>query len=101
MSLMRLKRIRPHVFSDRFSLWQRIIFKCHRILPFEEEWIASSLATFAMELEEYYTPILLLTDVTSHTVANNRADVLGARFVIVDAEDYFKGESLDDNGRFI
>lgn len=98
MKLLKLKRIRPHVFSDGFSLLHRLIFKCHRILPFDEEWISSSLVSFASELEEYYTPILLLTDDCSRAVAHNLTETLGARYIIVDAEEYYKGESLDDNG---
>ena len=96
ISLLRSSRTRPHVFSNKFSLRQRILFKCHLIDPFSCEAVAASLVAFASELDEHYTPILLLSDSASREIVEHYQDELDAYFIIVDDEVFLKGEIADD-----
>ena len=59
--ILQFKKAKPHVFSSRFSLYERIFFKCHFFQPDKETWLLSSLISFAEHLEEYYTPALLIS----------------------------------------
>ena len=96
MRLLRSRMTKPHVFSNKFSIFQRLLFKCHSIEPFSDESVFGTLVAFASELDEHYTPILILSDEVCGKMAERYTDELGAYFIIVNAEDFFEGESADD-----
>ena len=50
--IMQSKNAKPHVFSSRFSLYDKLFFKCHLFKPDKELWLFDSLISYAENL--YY-----------------------------------------------
>ena len=90
-------RFKPHLFSDRFYFWQRLFFFCHKVEPLEDEWLTCSLAAFASELEEYYTPMILLCNDSSRKLVERCREVLDSRFVYAEISVFFCGEEYGDD----
>lgn len=60
--LKRKTGIRPHVFAEHFSLFQRICFNCHTVKPFRNEFLLESLVHFSREIEKYSFPVIVRCD---------------------------------------
>ena len=60
--LKRKTGIRPHIFAERFSLGQRLIFNCHKVNPMRRGFLIESLVRFATELEKYAFPVIVMCD---------------------------------------
>lgn len=60
--LKRKTGIRPHIFSDSFSFFQRIYFNCHKVYPLRNDFLLDSLKSFALESEKYYFPVIVKCD---------------------------------------
>ena len=54
--------IRPHIFAEKFSFWQRIFFNCHTVKPQRYAFLSDSLIFFARELEKYAFPVIVKCD---------------------------------------
>lgn len=76
-------RIKPHVFADKFSLWQKIFCFCHRVSPMKSGLLTLSLISFAESLEEYYFPIIICDEKAAELVKKN-SEIIGSFYIIKD-----------------
>ena len=80
----RLSGYRAHIFSERFNLLQRMKYKCHRVLFSKEHVVERYLIDFAIQLEEFNTPILICCDEFSKAFVERRREKLEPYYIIVD-----------------
>ena len=86
--IMQSKNAKPHVFSSRFSLYDKLIFKCHLFKPDKELWLFNSLISYAENLDEYYTPALIIDGENDANFVERYKDELEKYFVVVNYDDY-------------
>ena len=76
-------RIKPHIFADRFSLWQRLFCYCHKVSPMKSHLLLESLISFAESLEEYYFPIIICDEKAAELVKKN-SEIIESFYIIKD-----------------
>ena len=86
--IMQIKNAKPHVFSSRFSLYDKLFFKCHLFKPDKELWLFNSLISYAENLDEYYTPALIIDGENDANFVERYKDELEKYFVVVNYDDY-------------
>ena len=86
--IMQSKNAKPHVFSSRFSLYDKLFFKCHLFKPDKELWLFNSLISYAENLDEYYTPALIIDGENDANFVERYKDELEKYFVVVNYDDY-------------
>lgn len=86
--IMQSKNAKPHVFSSRFSLYDKLFFKCHLFKPDKELWLFNSLISYAENLDEYYTPALIIDGENDANFVERYKDELEKYFVIINYDDY-------------
>ena len=86
--IMQSKNAKPHVFSSRFSLYDKLFFKCHLFKPDKELWLFNSLISYAENLDEYYTPSLIIDGENDANFVERYKDELEKYFVVVNYDDY-------------
>lgn len=86
--IMQSKNAKPHVFSSRFSLYDKLFFKCHLFKPDKELWLFNSLISYAENLDEYYTPALIIDGENDANFVDRYKDELEKYFVVVNYDDY-------------
>ena len=86
--IMQSKNAKPHVFSSRFSLYDKLFFKCHLFKPDKELWLFDSLISYAENLDEYYTPALIIDGENDANFVERYKDELEKYFVVVNYDDY-------------
>ena len=67
--------VRPHIFADRFTLFQRLFFNCHTVKPQRTEFLRESLISFAREAEKYTFPVIVKCDDFSDAFVNSCDDI--------------------------
>lgn len=83
------KRIRKitgaevHLFADRFSLWQRLTYRCYKVQPLKADFLQMSLKSFAASLEEYFFPVIILCGEDAEKIVNKNIESLESAFVVV------------------
>lgn len=91
--IMQSKNAKPHVFSSRFSLYDKLFFKCHLFKPDKELWLFNSLISYAENLDEYYTPALIIDGENDANFVERYKDELEKYFVVINYDDY-----ISENG---
>ena len=86
--IMQSKNAKPHVFSSRFSLYDKLFFKCHLFKPDKELWLFNSLISYAENLDEYYTPALIIDGENDANFVERYKDELEKYFVVINYDDY-------------
>lgn len=86
--IMQSKNAKPHVFSSRFSLYDKLFFKCHLFKPDKELWLFDSLISYAENLDEYYTPALIIDGENDANFVERYKDELEKYFVVINYDDY-------------
>ena len=86
--IIKVKNAKPHVFASRFTFYDRLFSKCHYYKPDQETWLLSSLLSYADNLDEYYTPALIIDDEDDVKFAERFADELEKYFVVIKFDDY-------------
>ena len=86
--IIKIKNAKPHVFSSHISLYDRLFFKCHFFKPNKDIWLFNSLLSYAENLDEYYTPALILCDENDSEFVQKYGEKLEKHFLIIDFEDY-------------
>lgn len=81
----RLSGYRAHIFSERFNLLQRMKYKCHRVLFSKEHVVERYLIDFAIQLEEFNTPILICCDERAKAFVEKSREELEPYYIIVDS----------------
>lgn len=82
----RIKKItgeEVHLFAERFSLWQRLLYRCHRVYPLRADFLLMSLKSFATSLEEYHFPVIILCGDDPEKIVNENIEALESAFVVV------------------
>ena len=78
--------IKPHLFAEKFSFFQRLGYNCHVVSPMRDVFLVERLASFAASLEEYYCPILVLSSENCRLVTNY-SDVIESAYVVINLEE--------------
>ena len=86
--IMQSKNAKPHVFSSRFSLYDKLFFKCHLFKPDKELWLFNSLISYAENLDEYYTPALIIDGENDASFVERYKNELEKYFVVIKYDDY-------------
>lgn len=60
--LKRKTGIRPHIFAESFTFWQRLLYNCHTVKLTRRDFLLQSLIRFATELEKYDFPVIVMCD---------------------------------------
>lgn len=88
-------KIKPHIFSDRFSWYQKLFFKCHKIFSFSHSVLCAELCSFPLRFEEYFTPILIICDERSENFVKAYSETIESAYITVKAEDLFSADNTD------
>ncbi len=80
---------KSHLFAEHFGLRERLLLHCHRIKWTREEFLAEYLIAFAISLEEYYCPVLVLCDEAGERFALEHGERLEPYMLIRRAEELF------------
>ncbi len=88
-------KIKPHIFSDRFSWYQRLFFKCHKIFSFSHLVLCAELSSFPSRFEEYFTPILIICDERAEKLVHACSESIESIYITVKAEDLFSVDNTD------
>ena len=75
--------IRPHIFAERFSFWQRLIFNCHTVDPLRCEFVLESLKCFARELDRFSFPVIVRCGDYSREFIDTFGEEIESRFLAV------------------
>ena len=82
------KRIRKqtgaevHIFSDGFSLCQRLLYRCHKVEPMKADLLEMSLKAFAESIEEYFFPVIILCGEDAEKILDEKTESLESAFVL-------------------
>ena len=76
--------IRPHIFAENFSFWQRFVFCCHKVSPMRNEFMLESLKSFARELDRFAFPVIVKCDGYSAEFIDAFGEEIESRFLAVD-----------------
>ena len=97
-TIYRTTRIRPHIFSESFSVVQGLFGHCHKVSPMRAELLIESLASFADSLEEYCFPVIIC-GVETEKILNTYSDIIESFYIVKKYDDTNeKGEwAYDEN----
>ena len=90
------KRIRKmtgaevHLFAEKFSLLQRMKYRCHKVAPFKFDFLGMSLSAFEKALEEYYFPVIILCGDDAEKIVSDKIHAFESAFVVVRYEETAK-----------
>ena len=76
--------IRAHIFSENFSFFQRLFYRCHTVRPWREDFLKESLLAFARDIDEHYCLVIVLCDEKSRTFIDRYSREIECSFVVVD-----------------
>ena len=82
--IYRLSGHKAHIFSDRFTLLQKLKYKCHRVSLLNERVIECCLIDFAVYQEEFNTPALIPCDERAIAFTAKYREELEPYYIIVD-----------------
>ena len=86
--IIKIKNAKPHLFASRFAFFDRLFLKCHCYKPDKEIWLLSSLLSYAENLDEYFTPAIIIDDEDDVKFVEKFADELERYFVVIKFDDY-------------
>ena len=92
-------KIRPHLFGERFSFFQRLRYECHVVAPMRDEFIFESLLSFSRELCEYYFPVLIICGERAEMLSEGHIEKLESAFLAVEGDEllhYLEEESNEN-----
>lgn len=78
--------IKPHLFAEKFSFFQRLGYYCHAVSPMREEFLIDSLISFVSSLEEYYCPVLFFSNDNKEFITNF-SEVIENAYVVINLEE--------------
>ena len=79
-----------HLFAEKFSLWQRVKYRCHKVAPFKLDFLGMSLAAFEKSLEEYYFPVIILCGDDAEETVEDKIHAFESAFVVVRYDEIIK-----------
>ena len=86
LAAKRIKKItgaEVHLFANGFSVWQRLLYHCHKVDPLRADFLQMSLASFVDSLEEYYFPVIILCGDESDTLVKDRIGSFESSFIVM------------------
>ncbi len=87
--IIRTPAQKPHIFSDRFSIRQRLFAVCHRVSLCHPGIVCSAICDFAENIDESNTPLFILYDGETAGFSMRYKEKLEGLFIIVDLTDVF------------
>ncbi len=78
--------LRIHIFAQKLSFINRLIYKYHKLTSMDREILLLTLNDFADSLHEVYMPVLIYCDGESLDFVKQSFDILEQRFVIISAQ---------------
>ena len=85
--IKKLTGIRPHIFSNRFSIVLRLRCFCHLVSPIHEDFLREYLISFAGTLDSFQFPVIIVTDTEVRSLIDKYRDNLESSFLIVEPTD--------------
>lgn len=82
-NIRKLTGAEVHLFSNGFSLWQRMLYRCHKVEPLKADFLQMSLKSFAESIEEYFFPVIILCGEDAEKILDEKSEYLESVFVIV------------------
>ena len=82
--------IRSHLFTEKPSIGERLVFRCHRVDPMRPDFLMMSLQSFSDQLEEYFCPVIVVTDRLAKDLLCTIRESIEPLFVITDDEKLFE-----------
>ncbi len=79
-----------HCFAEKFTLFDKFTFKCHRTSPFKSNFVGDYVFAFARTRTHYELPILIVCDETARKMAERCRNTIEAIVVIVECTDIIK-----------
>ena len=86
--IIKIKKAIPHVFATRFSFFDKLLFKCHLYKPDKEVWLFCALVSYAENIDEYYTPAIIVCDENDEIFIQKYADEIEKYFMVIKFGDY-------------
>jgi hypothetical protein len=80
--------IKAHIFSEKFNIFQRILYNCHIVKPIRPEFIFESLISFTRDLEDFFCPVILICEDSDNALIEQFRNELESRFIILDEKDF-------------
>lgn len=80
-------KLRAHIFSERFSLREKLFFHCHKLTSSSDIILQYSIISFAQGLDIGLRPILILCDDKSRKLAESYADMIDATYITVSSDE--------------
>ena len=90
--IYRITGIRAHIFAERFTLWERLFYYCHKVSPTSGDLLETSLISFAESLEEYLFPVIILCDGESQDFIRNYSKTVESAYIAVSYDDIINNE---------
>lgn len=81
------RRQDAHIFAERFSIFKRIAYRCHKVYSEKDVWLLNSLIDFIELMEEPYCAALIVYDEKSRAFAQKYAEELEVRCLIIEEKD--------------
>ncbi len=78
---------KPHIFSDRFTIRQRLFAVCHRVPAFNSGILCAAICDFAENIDESNTPLFILYNSETARFSMRYKEKLEGLFIIVDLMD--------------
>lgn len=91
-SIYRITGVRSHIFSDSFTLWQRLFYYCHKVSSKSQDMLEMSLISFADSLDEYLFPVIIFCDGESQDFIKNYTSTIESAYVAISYNDLIKKE---------
>ena len=54
-----LTGLRSHIFAERFSVFQKLMYNCHVVSPMKVEFLTDSLVSFADALDNFEFSVII------------------------------------------
>lgn len=91
-AILKKKKARPHIFGNSFSLFSKMRYYCHKVMPSGDFWLFAALFDFSAGLDDYYTPAIILCGEHDTDIYSKFGEELEKRFIVIKFEDYMNNE---------
>ncbi len=98
--LHRETELKIHIFADKLSFIDRLLFRFHRIAYLNDDILLLSLSDFADSLQEYFMPVLIFCDSMGRSFVEKHFERLEQRYVIISSQSAKNFFLKDDTDRY-
>jgi hypothetical protein len=82
--LKKLTGLRVNIFAEKFTLFQRISYKCYKVSPMRKEFLADYLIFFSDTLDNFECPVIFIDKKDFSYVFGDECERIESAFMISD-----------------